>query len=62
MPTASLAFGLKARGFKKLKIQPLPAVCVGQPEGDTSLLQLLLLGAVLEEEALRGNWDGLELF
>lgn len=37
IPTASPVFGLKARGFKKLKIQPLfhPAVCIEQPEGDT---------------------------
>lgn len=34
IPTASPAFGLKARGFKKLKIQRLfpPAVCVERPE------------------------------
>lgn len=55
IPTASPAFGLKARGFKKLKIQPLPAVCVEQPEGNTSLLQL---GAVLEEGALGGTAMG----
>lgn len=56
IPAASPAFGLKARGFKKLKIQPFPSsgVC-RRPEGATSLLQLLLLGAVLEEGALGGT-------
>lgn len=57
IPTASPTFGLKARGFKKIKIQPLfpPAVCVERPEGVTPVLQLLLLGAVLEEGALGGE-------
>lgn len=63
IPTASPTFGLKARGFKKIKIQPLfpPAVCVERPEGVTPVLQLLLLGAVLEEGVLGGNQGGLEL-
>lgn len=58
-----LPFGLKARGFKKLKFQPLfpPSECV-EPEGATSLLQLLLLDHMLEEGALGGNQGGLELF
>lgn len=64
IPTASPAFGLKASSFKKLKMQPIfpPAVCAEQPEGATPLLQVLLLGAVLEEGALGGNQGGLELF
>lgn len=60
IPTASPTFGLQARSFKKLKIQPLfpPAVCVEWPEGATSVLQMLLLGAVLEEGALGGTGVG----
>lgn len=61
IPTASPAFGLKARCFKKLKIQHVfpPAVCVERPEEAASLLHLLLLGAVLEEGALGGTRVGL---